>query len=350
MIKNIYYMLTYAFSTLRRREYQDVAAEPFENIHDLFAAILAKGIGRQLKQGLYRTYVPHQDDLMMLRGKINISKTMNLQMSRKIRVACEFDELSENNVLNQILKSTALSFVQHSDVSAKYRKQLRMQLLFFSEIDTVELSTVHWSALRFKRHNQSYRTLMGFCQLIAEGMLLSTNSGQMKLASFVDDQRMSKLYERFVLEYYKRHFPELRPRAPHIGWSVDDDMDSMLPRMETDIVLRHDNAVLIIDTKYYSEVTQSRFDSRTLRSDHLYQIFTYVKNAAEHPANAECEVAGMLLYARPQADVLPDKMYSMSGNRIGVKHLDLNQDFANVASQLDSIAREYFPEAACMEQ
>ncbi len=52
-IKNIYYMLSYAFTTLNQGGYEDVATEEFENIHNLFAAILAKGISRQLKEGLY---------------------------------------------------------------------------------------------------------------------------------------------------------------------------------------------------------------------------------------------------------------------------------------------------------
>ncbi len=53
-VKNIYYMLSYAFQTLETSKYQDLNAEEFDNIHNLFAAILAKGMGRQLKQGLYR--------------------------------------------------------------------------------------------------------------------------------------------------------------------------------------------------------------------------------------------------------------------------------------------------------
>jgi len=43
-------MLSYAFTTLNQGGYEDVATEEFENIHNLFAAILAKGIGKQLKQ------------------------------------------------------------------------------------------------------------------------------------------------------------------------------------------------------------------------------------------------------------------------------------------------------------
>lgn len=53
LIKNIYYMLSYAFQTLNQSNYEEIAAEKFEDMQNLFAAILAKGIGFQLKQGLY---------------------------------------------------------------------------------------------------------------------------------------------------------------------------------------------------------------------------------------------------------------------------------------------------------
>ena len=46
-------MLSYAFTALNQGGYEDVAAEEFENMHNLFAAILAKGIGRQLKPVSY---------------------------------------------------------------------------------------------------------------------------------------------------------------------------------------------------------------------------------------------------------------------------------------------------------
>ena len=39
-------MLAYAFTVLRQQEYKYVEKEDFENIHSLFAAILASGISR----------------------------------------------------------------------------------------------------------------------------------------------------------------------------------------------------------------------------------------------------------------------------------------------------------------
>ena len=43
-ILNIYYMLTYAFRELKQNNYEEIAGEDFDNIQQLFAEILIKGI------------------------------------------------------------------------------------------------------------------------------------------------------------------------------------------------------------------------------------------------------------------------------------------------------------------
>ena len=120
-IKNIYYMLSYAFTTLNQGGYEDVATEEFDNIHNLFAAILAKGIGRQLKQGLYREYQNRKDMVAVVRGKINMPGTIQNRLSRKRVLTCEYDELSENNLLNQILKTTVMLLLRHANVDQEYK-------------------------------------------------------------------------------------------------------------------------------------------------------------------------------------------------------------------------------------
>ena len=99
-------MLSYAFTTLNQGGYEDIATEEFENIHNLFAAILAKGIGRQLKQGLYREYLNQKETVTAVRGKIDMPGTIQNRLARRQVLTCEYDELSVNNLLNQILKTT----------------------------------------------------------------------------------------------------------------------------------------------------------------------------------------------------------------------------------------------------
>lgn len=88
---------------------------------------------------------------------------------------------------------------------------------------------------------------------------------------------MCRLYEKFILEYYRKEHPELIANASQIPWQLDDGFSDMLPIMQSDIMLSAGSRILIIDAKYYEHTTQARYGVNTLHSANLYQIFTYVK-------------------------------------------------------------------------
>ena len=340
LINNIYYMLSYAFQTLKQENYKDVSIEPFDEMHDLFAAILSKGISFQLKHGLYKEYINYQEDLIVVSGKINISETIKKYSAHKKVLSCSFDKFSENNLYNQILKTTVMLLLRNKEVKAKYKDNLKKMMLFFSDVELLNPISIRWSTIRFQRNNQTYRMLIGICQLVIEGMLITTSAGDYRLASFIDEQRMCKLYEKFILEYYRKHFPKLTVTASQIPWYVEDS--TMLPIMQSDVHLQKDNTVLIIDAKYYSHTTQFRYNKHTIHSNNLYQIFTYVKNRDYQFENLEHTVSGMLLYAKTEDEVQPNNVYQMHGNQITVKTLDLNLPFIDIKKQLDEIVEEHF--------
>lgn len=339
LIKNIYYMLSYAFSSLNQTSIEEIEKEEFDHIHNLFAAILAKGIGLQLKRGVYKEYLKKDENVVVMRGKINVDGTIKNKLAKKIMLDCEYDELSENNLLNQILKATSFLLIKHGDVDEVYKSDLKKKLLFFSEVDLIDLKSVKWSSIRFFRGNHSYRILISLCQLLVEGMLVTTEKGELKLEKFLDDQAMSRLYEKFILEYYIKEFPDLKAKSSQISWSLDDGIGTMLPNMQSDIMLSKGSNVLIIDAKYYSSTTQVHYDRHKIHSGNLYQIFTYVKNkGAEFKENTH-SVSGLLLYAKTDQEIQPDGDYMMSGNRISVKTLDLNIEFKEIAKKLNQIAQ-----------
>ena len=82
-VQNIYYMLSYAFQVLKQSNYEEIASEKFDEIQDLFAAILSKGVAQQLKQGLYREYITKNETLSVLRGKLDIQETIQEKLQRK---------------------------------------------------------------------------------------------------------------------------------------------------------------------------------------------------------------------------------------------------------------------------
>lgn len=338
-IKNIYYMLSYAYQVLRQTNYKEIQTEEFEYIHDLLAAILGKGIAQQMKQGLYREYIAQSEQLTVMRGKLNRTETMKNYIQHRQVLSCEYDELSENNRLNQILKTAMILLLRQETVSRKQKVILKKELLFFDHVDMIAPSEIDWERLYFQRNNQNYRMLMNVCNLILEGLLFTTEQGTVKMASFLDEQRMSRLYEKFILGYYRYHHPELRANAEQIAWDLEDGRVDFLPIMQTDITLRKGDKILIIDAKYYAEVMQTRFEKQTIHSEHLYQIFAYVKNLDRLRTG---NVGGMLLYARTDAAVQPEHCFSMGGNLIQVRTLDLNLPFSEICGQLDGIVEEFF--------
>ena len=339
LIKNIYYMLTYAFQSLRQSNFGKVAAEEFENIHDMFAAILGKGVASQLKQGLYREYILQEEELSVLRGKLNIQGTIRNKIQHKQKLSCEYDELSENNLLNQILKTTMQVLVRQKTVKQEHKVVLKKNLVFFDNVDVIEPGQIKWDRIRYQKNNQSYRMLMNVCYLVITGLILSTDKGEVKLATFLDDRAMHSLYEKFILEYYRYHHPEYKANPDTIPWDIDDGMIEFLPAMVTDITLKYGERTLIIDAKYYAHTMQSQYDVQSIHSGNLYQVFTYVKNLDKDNTG---NVAGMLLYAKTQEQITPNNKYSMGGNTIWVKTLDLNLPFSQIAEQLEKIAGDYF--------
>jgi 5-methylcytosine-specific restriction enzyme subunit McrC len=341
LIKNIYYMLTYAFQVLKQTNYENIASEEFDNIQDMFAAILSKGIAQQLKQGLYREYIPKCEDLSVMRGKLNMRGTIRNRLQDKRLLTCEYDELSENNIFNQILKTTAVILLKQPSVAVERRTALKKVMLFFKNVDMADPLCIRWDLLSFHRNNQSYRMLLNICYFVLTGLLLTTEKGEFKMASFLDEQRMHRLFEKFVLEYYRYHRPDLHASAAQVAWNLDSGVTDFLPIMQTDITLYKEEKTLIIDTKYYSHVLQTHwhFDAHTLHSGNIYQIFTYVKNK---DIGNTGNVAGMLLYAKTDEQITPDSDFEMSGSRISVKTLDLNVVFPKIASQLNNITDSYF--------
>ena len=339
-IQNIYYMLAYAFQILNEQGYKNIETEKFENTAELFAAILSHGISLQIKRGLGKDYVVKTEPLSTLRGKIDISDSLKTQAVFRKQLICSYDDFTVNTCMNRIIKST-VDLLLRADISKARKKTLKKLMVFFADVDLINLNSVNWN-LQYNRNNQNYRMLIAVCYLVVKGLLQTQTGGKTKLMDFLDEQRMHRLYEKFILEYYKKEFPNITASASQISWQLDDDVSDKLPVMQTDIMLTKGDKILIIDAKYYSRTMQLQYDKYTIHSGNLYQIFTYVKNKEVELAGQSHEVAGMLLYAKTDEVVFPVNDYRMSGNKISVRTLDLDSNFEMIKKQLNGIVEKYF--------
>ena len=114
-IQNIYYMLSYAFKVLNEQGYRNIATEQFDNVAELCAAILSKGISLQIKRGLGREYIEQTEPLSSPRGRIEISESIKTRSMLKKQLVCSYDDFSVNSYMNRIIKTT-MELLLHSDI------------------------------------------------------------------------------------------------------------------------------------------------------------------------------------------------------------------------------------------
>ncbi len=333
-IQNIYYMLAYAFDVLHKEDYASLGQEDFDNVLDMYTAILSIGVNQLIKRGLGKEYIEETDDTSSIAGKILLSESIKKNTLTNKRVVCVRDEFSKNTYINKILKTTCYHLIKSKFVNKKYKKTLKREIMFFADVDSLDIRHINWNSLSYHRNNRIYQMLISICYLVVHGLLLNKDLGKTNVTNFMDNQKLYKLYERFVLKYYQRHFPEYAPKSCFIDWNIDDENNNLLPKMKTDITLSKNNKVLIIDTKMYNKMMQEYYNSKSQHSGNMYQIYSYVKNYDKQKTG---DVLGMLLYARTDEDYIPDNEYNIDGNKIFVSSLDLNKDFSAISLKLNEI-------------
>lgn len=182
-------MLSYAFRILNEEKYHDIKAEEFQYTADLMAAILLKGLSSQIKRGLGRDYIQKTDMISTPRGKIDVSLSIKEQAIFSRKLVCIYDSFEENTYMNQVLKSTAQRLIQSDDVKLERKKALKKLLLYFNNVDIIDLRTVKWRGFQYTKNNATYKMLINICFLVAKGLLLTDEKGDLKMSKYLDDRQ-----------------------------------------------------------------------------------------------------------------------------------------------------------------
>ncbi|MCR6547253.1 5-methylcytosine restriction system specificity protein McrC [Dehalobacterium formicoaceticum] len=336
-IRNIYYMLSYVYDVLKEGDNVHLSNEEFDNIYDLFGKILVNGLNLLIKRGFNREYICVSDELPVLRGKIAVNDTLKRQSFILGKLSCEYDELSPNVLFNQIIKASIITLINYKELDKQIKEQLIYINRYFQEIEVIRLQKSHFSRIRYHRNNRFYKLIIDICELIYDEVLVASQKGETIFKDFIRDNRMAALYEKFILNFYKKELSSILVYSPIFQWEKDADFEhigeSFLPVMRTDIVLQNEKRQLIIDAKYYTNALQIRNvgETKKLISGNLYQIYTYINNSTFIG-----EKAGMLIY--PVVDTELDFVYSIQGKKIYVKTLNLNTRWENIYGRLKEIA------------
>ena len=337
-IRNIYYLLCYAWNKLAEGELVDVSGIDSTELADLFATVLINGMNHTLRRGLDRGYEEHEDELATIRGRIDVAITTRRMLASHGKAYCYYDEFTANTLPNRILKSTLRYLSNAPGLDKTLRTKLLKLYRDLPGIDDVRLDKFVFRRVQLNSNNRFYRFLLNICEMVQSAYLVDEHTGNYKFRDFIrDDRAMARLYESFILNFYKLELKDCEVKKERIYWMASSDTDpalQYLPTMETDISIRDNSRTLIIDAKYYSQTFQSYYDKETIHSGNIYQIMAYLNNIKERggvDANAE----GMLLY--PVVDKEIRESYTLQGNKIHICTLDMSRDWKEIREELLSL-------------
>jgi len=340
-IENIYYLLCYAWDKLDEADIVPVNKLDNKNILELLSRVLISGMGSLIRRGLDREYIEIYEESRNLRGKIDFNTTIKKNLLQNAKIACTYDNLSYNVLHNQIIKSTIRKLIRCEDINKKLIKQLLTIHRKLSGINEVHITRKIFKNVRLNRNNHYYDFLLKICQLINDNLIIDESKGSSKFRDFVRDEKaMAGLFEAFVRNFYKKKLKgQYKVSSININWNATSDDEksiSYLPNMRTDIYLESEDDKIIIDTKYYQEALQMYYDKKTIHSNNLYQIYSYLKNyEAENEDNINCR--GMLLYPTTSEEL--SLSYNVDGHQISIKTINLNQYWTDIRNSLINLIK-----------
>lgn len=355
-IKNLFYMLCYAWNVLAVMDDIKVGSDDFDDAYSLLARVFSFGIGKLIRSGFHRSYVENTEELSTLRGKIAVQSSLNAISMKRKELVCTYDDYSENDIFNQILKYTIDSLLKQPNVSANTKKELKKQRAFFLGIDSKAPTKVNRQKLIFNRNNVTYKLLINIAVMLYDNTIVNENDGRNTFKDFFRQEQMHKVFELFILNFYSIHLEKstYHVHAPKINWHITEnatdiwggafDVDIDPGDRRTDIVVENKvlNLQMIFDAKYYKKTLVEAYmnsDEQRTRTGHLNQVRGYLIDS-EFPGPK----VGALLYPMVNNDLKRGKIHPIEETPIIIKTINLNADWRDIeADMLDFVHRVEIP-------
>ena len=236
---------------------------------ECFIRLFAERLLVAVRRGLPRRYLIHTEDLALLRGKLDVVRQLTHLSVRPDRLACRFDELSENTPLNRVLKAS-VSRLARITRSAYNARRLAELLSRFEFVD--DTSKPLSEPVQMDRTNTAFHGLYRLAKFFLSGDWQSTTSGDV-VTDFSLLFPMNDLFEKFIGRTMKRTL-DLPVHLQHPGkHALINEEGRPLFAMRPDIVIDGVDGPIVLDTKWkHLEPGDAKIG---VKQSDVYQMLAY---------------------------------------------------------------------------
>jgi 5-methylcytosine-specific restriction enzyme subunit McrC len=248
-----------------------------ETLLEILIGLFTRKLADQVRKGMPRRYLEHEDDLSVLRGRLNATRQFTKLIAQPDRIACSYDDLSPDIVLNQVMKAVVHRLMRLSR-SSENQRLLRELAFTYADIRSVEPSALAWNSLVLDRTNSRWRELVDLARLLMGERYQTTSAGKVDGFSLMFD--MSRLFEAYITQ-------QLRRVVRGTGLTVHAQGGRLFCLQETDtgkqrfmtkpdiLICRGAQVEVIIDTKWKRISRRIDDAKQSVNQGDVYQMIAY---------------------------------------------------------------------------
>ena len=229
-----------------------------------------------VRRGMPRRYVMHHEDLALLRGRLDVKRQFTHLAVQPNRLACRYDELSEDTPLNRVLKAAVMRLTGVVRSFANTRRLIDLAARFEHVRDS---RAPLLEQVRLDRTNTAFHDLYRLARLFLAGDYQNTTGGDS--VGFALLFPMNELFEAFIGVSLKR---ALAPRhvllQDRSRSALTSEHGEAIFGLKPDVVIEDsDERPLVLDTKWKPLAFRNPHRKKTLgvaESD-VYQMLAYAR-------------------------------------------------------------------------
>lgn len=277
MRRNLVAMLSTAYGLeVSVGEAASVATQRF-GLLEFLVRLFVNRLFAELHRGLVRRYEKREENLSVVRGRVLIGEQIRRNILAPERFYCGFEEFTEDNPLNRVLKA-ALRLLLAFSRNVDNQRSLAELLLAFEGVADIERRNLPWKEIKIDRLNARYVPCLNLASLFLRQTPPDVTAGSAGgLSVFFD---MNVLFEEYVGRIAAKVLRplgfdvRLQEGRRYLVYDEVADRDAFL--LKPDIVGRiGQQAVWIIDTKW-KELSAEEAREGVSQAD-MYQMYAYAR-------------------------------------------------------------------------
>ena len=255
------------------------------NMLDIFIHLFLNDLILLTKRGLARHYRSVENNLPVLKGRIQFQKHISTNIVDRSRFYVEYDEFSANRPANRLIHLT----IDKLRLQTKQSKNLQLldQLkVYFVEVPKSINVFDDWKKHRVDRSMQHYNTVMQWIELFLFGHGLTTFSGKHLNQSLLFP--MEQIFEDYVAHAFKKYWSnyDVITQGPRKSLAKIEQQEVFMMKPDISLLISKTNIPKIILDSKWKRINESKDkynNKHGISQKDMYQLFAYGKIYRSNP-------------------------------------------------------------------